>query len=90
MAISMGKDARGGMAARGTEDGRRMPSGLVLARDPQEGVEIDIPPGFTGRIRVFVSSIKGHTARLLFDVPRTVPILRCELSGQPAGPLPAA
>ena len=64
-------------AIQGNE--RTLPSGLVLARHEGEGVTLDIPPGFVGTVRVFVGTIKGTTARLLFNAPSEVLIRRNEL-----------
>jgi sRNA-binding carbon storage regulator CsrA len=71
------KEARKMAGAQDQE--RTLPSGLVLARHEGEGVTLDIPPDFVGTVQVFVGTIKGTTARLLFSAPKEVGIRRNEL-----------
>lgn len=52
---------------------------LVLSRRVDEDVVIDIPPGFSGRIRVIVSSIRDNKTRLAFDADRRIGIYRSEV-----------
>jgi len=69
-----------GREARKMNGERTLPSGLVLARKPTESVDITVPPGFSGVIRVFVTEVRGTTARLLFNADDQVKFLRGELA----------
>lgn len=51
-----------------------------MARKPTESVDITVPPGFEGVIRVFVTEVRGTTTRLLFNADGRVKFLRGELA----------
>lgn len=77
--LASGSNRLASKEARKMSGERTLPSGLVLARHEGEGVTLDIPPGFVGKVLVFVGTIKGGTARLLFSAPKEVDIRRNEL-----------
>lgn len=52
---------------------------LVLSRKKEEGIEIEVPPGFTGTVRMKVVEIRGDKVRLGIQAPPEVRIDRDEV-----------